>query len=753
MPTRIRFGLLTAVLSLLAACGGGSNNNTPPPGGNQPPPAPVPAPTAEDNANARSSQLKLSLRADTRELTITWTDTFSAETGYTVEAQSAGGAWQTLESLPAGQATGTPYEWKRVIDAPRTFRITATRSGYSVPLVTEGGQTEILVNLASTPMTIEVDQTPPVRGTVQLSLANALDVHTVYYYVDFTRVGISTTAPQFPVSWNAGDMTDGDHLIVAVVSQSSGAAIEVRRPIVVDNPNVAISLRVAPTPDNPDEVSMSGQVTANAGVRQIEFFANGAAVHVMTNPPQSYVHRISKAGLPSGTNVFRVVATDATGATAEATAQLLIDDPPVLTVTSPTDGAIVTNSVRIAGTLTEDTSSVTMTISLGDLPIHTTSSVGAFGFDYSIAGLAPGEYNLFFRVRDGKGQQAYNVLRIIVPPSQFTYERVASGVAKLLASEQGALVYKKTDGSVVLRGAGGVETTLQIPSTFRFINDWQMSRGRVVMAASDETSRHIYTFAADGQVINLSQPTGSISNNNNHAVLKGSRVVWYGNDYYQIYNLDTDEVTVVARPAAATELGRAAYDLVTTPGSEQLLFWGRTGGTDMNPIYDLFRYSLNTGTTDRLTGGDGQHRYVETDNTRLVWTKGSGTEADLLAAPVANPSATTVLSPTVWEFELRDGLVAWVDDNGFDLIQNIMVNDGTTTTVLASATPGAYVGHVSDGRVTFGENQKFMLWSASGGKQMLLNNRPTDPGFHDDGIAFIGTGASDSMSVHRVVLP
>jgi hypothetical protein len=758
MVTRIRLGLLAAVLSLLAACSGGgsgSNDTTPPPaGGFVPPPAPAPSPSAEDIANARSSQLKVSLRSDTKEVTITWTDTFSAETGYTVESRLADGAWQIAESLPAGTATGTPYEWKRNIDSSRTYRISATKGGYSMPLETPEGKAEIALDLSSAPMTIEVDQTPPVTGTVQLSLANAVDVTSVGYFVDLNTIASSSAGPQFPVSWNSGDVTDGDHLLLALVQQSSGATIEVRRQIAVDNPNVAISLNVGFTQLNPCCVYMSGRATAAAGVQQIEFFVNGAPVHVITNPAEYYKHEIDKFALPGGTNNFRVVATDGAGATAEATAQLVIDNRPVLTLTSPADGAIVTDNLRVEGTLVEDYSTVEMTVSLGSVQIHQTSAAGAFGFDYSLAGLPAGEYTLMASAHDAANQYTSVSRTIIVPPSELVYELVATGVSALLDTDQGALLYKKADETVVLRSAAGVETTLQVPAGLRTVSAWQLSSGRVVMAADDPVSGyHIYTFAPNGQAINLSQQVGSHYNFN--PVLKGPWVVWFGecgaSDCYRMYNLDTQQHRPgVTPPAAASSIFRSGFDLVTTPGAEQLVYPGSTG-TSSNPIYDLFRYDLTSQTTEMLTGGDGNYGLVQTDNARLIWIKKGPpvflSAGELLVAPLANPTAPTVLSLTAYvgEFALRDGLVAWREGS-----RNVRVNDGATTTLVA--TNNAWLLDVADGRVTLVEGGALKVWTSGGGTQTLLTRWPTTS-VHDDGILFIGTGYSSSKSVYRIVLP
>lgn len=45
-----------------------------------------------------------------------------------------------------------------------------------------------------------------------------------------------------------------------------------------------------------------------------------------------------------------------------------------------------------------------------------------------------------------------------------------------------------------------------------------------------------------------------------------------------------------------------------------------------------------------------------------------------------------------------------------------------------------------------------MTWSATGGKQTLLNNLPISA-LHNGNSAFITTGSSDAMLLYRLVLP
>lgn len=756
MITRMSKGLLAPLLvCLMTACsgggGGGSSNTTPPPTGNNPPPTtpPTTTPTAEDVANARSSELKASLRADTNELTITWKDAFAAETGYTVEARAADGTWQVLESLPAGQATGTAYEWQRVINASTTYRVRATRDGYSVPLEIAADVPQIAVNLNSQ-MAIEVDPAPPVSGPVRLSIENPVDVQAVTYYLDTQTINTSNTAPDFALNWNSIEFTDGEHLLQAAVQQTSGVSVELRRAIVVDNPATAISFDVFAR-DLGRLVAFAGLATAEAGIQQLEFFANGAPIQVLSASGQTrfnYDFHLPRENLPGGTVTFRVVATDTNGLTVEATDQYEVDKTPQLTLTTPANGALVRNTLRLEGTFSEDVSTATVTARLGDVVIMQLppQASGSFQFDYSLAGFPAGEYTLTVNVLDEGFQGQTVTRRVIVPASQAVYELVASNVAKLLATDEGAVLYQKTDGSVILRNAAGVETTLPVPSGFYSVSNWQLDGGYVVMSGVlASNTYHVYAFTPTGQVRNLSLQSGSEMNST--PKLKSPWVTWYrvgaGNDpdYFHLYNLTTDAVTVVAHPAGLYSVSTDTA-MVTTPGAEQFFFTGFSGATDRN---DVFRYDLQTQTTDMLTAGEAQHTYLQTDNTRLAVLRGLWGSYELFTAPVTNATTLTSLGPILNVVpKLRDGLVVYNAASG------IKANDGTTTMDVGSA---GTVYSVADGRVLFNESPpKLLTWSAAGGKQMLLNTLPISA-LHDGNSAFITTGTSDSMLLYRITLP
>jgi len=755
MIARIRTGVLAPLfLCLMAACGGGGggSNNTPPPTGNNPPPPPTPAPTAEDIANARNSQLKANLRVDTKELTITWRDAFAAETGFTVEVREVDGSWQLLEALPPAANTNTIYTWQRIINASRTYRVRATRDTYSVPLEVSPDAPELPINLDSLP-SIEIDQALPVSGPLQLTVANAVGASSVAYFIDANpnAINTSTAGPTFPFNLDARNYTDGNHLLRAFVRLPSGVSVELTRSIFVDNPTVAASLDVSMTSasSSEDRVIVSATVTARAGVQQLEFFVNGAPLRVLQGN-DAYVFSVPTTELPGGTLVFRLVATDRSGNTGEATATIDIDTRPRLTVTSPANGTLVRDTLRLEGTFAEDVSTAVVTASLGNVQIMQlpAQTSGSFGIDYSLAGLPADEYTLTVSAQDSAGRTRTDVRRVILAPTQLIYEFVASNVAELLATDEGVVLYRKTDGSVVLRNAAGAETTLPIPANLSGIADWQLDGGYVVMSAYvPPASRHIFAFTPTGEVKNLSLQGGSTANG--IPQLKRPWVMWLAEssaNHFQIYNLDTDAVTVVSRPASALQLdGLSNFDMVTTSGAEQFLFTAQTGSVGPQLLVDVFRYNLQTQTTDVLTGGNSPYLTVQTDNSRLAWLD-FGNQREILIAPVSNATAPTSLGPSLqMKPQLRDGWIVWIDPS-----YRIKANDGTATVDVGEA---GNVRSVADGRVLFDDaNGQLMIWTAAGVRRMLLRNLPIGA-IHDGDVGFITTGTSESMLLYRISLP
>jgi hypothetical protein len=702
----------------------------------------------------------MTLQPASRQLSITWLDTFSAETGYKIEVRNAAGAWETVEALAASPSTGTTYQWQRVIDSSRTYRVTATHPNYSVPLQTDAGVSDIPIELVPQPMSLELDQESPLRGIVQLSIANPQNVQWVDYYIDLTLLASVDTAPSFATDWNVVSVPDGNHLVVASVRQTSGARVELRREVVVDNPAVAVMLTYERVNLGGRDLSLRARATADAGIQSVQFLVNDNPLQTVTTQTgaDTYVHVVSAevlAGLPAGPNTFKAIATDNDQATAEAVLEIPIDNPPTLTLATPFDGAIVSGQLHVQGSFGDDNPGAVLRLTLGDVQIHQQSTAGAIDFNYPVNSLGAGEYTFTAAVMDSQGKQTTRQMNVIVTSSPLTYQLVSRN-AEVLATFQGALLYRKFDGTVIWRAAGGTETTLQLPAGLSNVGNWQMDDAHVVMSAMGPAPNagalHVYRFDASGQATNISQPL-SLSRTEN-PLLRSPWVIWTNgvSQSYSIYNLDTDAHILVPVPPAASTLGNWRYDFVPTPGSEQFFFWAQTGGSGTLSTYDIFRYRLDNGTTAILTSGGSKQTYVQADTTRAAWQKSPADRIEppfeLTVAPTANPTSTTTLSSTMISFALSDQTLAWLEGTSDPRV--LKVDDGVTTTVTTNASNVAPV--TADGHVIFNEGGKVYSWSRSAGKRLLLDTLPARPAQQDDGVAFLTTGA-ESFSVYRVELP
>lgn len=100
----------------------------------------------------------------------------------------------------------------------------------------------------------------------------------------------------------------------------------------------------------------NGTLSANAAdsdgaVAKVEFFLNGISAGVVTAPP----YQVSAAGLAAGPYDLTATATDDQSATKTSLAiHFTVNDPPSITLTSPTNGAVFITPVDI--TLSADTS-------------------------------------------------------------------------------------------------------------------------------------------------------------------------------------------------------------------------------------------------------------------------------------------------------------------------------------------------------------------------------------------------------------
>jgi hypothetical protein len=354
--------LALALLScVLIACGGGGGGNdggtggtgnpppTTPPGGGSPnnPPPPPPDPVDWEQHSAEHARVRMLLNGTV--LAIEWTDLFDNELGFQVERRVGAGSWEIVESLPA--MSGGSGFWSRSVPIAASYRLTATLQGRSMPLHSPGNETEIAIDPApSNPATIQIDQAEPVRGDLQVSLQNAGPAIAVIYTFEGAALARVTSGETFAATLPAQHLVDGRRELHAFIEKTPGLTLGYQRILQVDNPAPAVVFFFASTYPS-GTTHINAKASSDAGITSVEFFVNGASVHVASAPvpgTDQYNYPVDISTLQPGTYVFRVVATDSTTATVAMERTYTVNAAPTLNVTGLFDGMIVSgDSVMI----------------------------------------------------------------------------------------------------------------------------------------------------------------------------------------------------------------------------------------------------------------------------------------------------------------------------------------------------------------------------------------------------------------------
>lgn len=742
--------LILGLLSfILAACGGGGGgggagndppSTTPPPGSgapNNPPPEPPPPldPVAEAENNARSARLRMTQVPGSAgtQLVIDWVDRFDDERGYQVQRRIGDGNWEIVEMLPPID-TG-PGVWGRAVTVSAHYRVLAVLEDRSLPLHSSGDESEIYIDVdPATPLpTIQLDQTEPVRGPLQVSMQNAEGALSVTYLIENASLAQSTAGGTFPATIPAQHLVNGSRALRAFVQKSPGLQFLIQRPLLVDNPTPAVQLGFTVPADPQWPLVIRARASSPAGIIAVQFFVNGDSVHVAIAPessgeyPGEYIYRMDQTTVASGPTAFRAVATDGNGATAVMDYTFTINRNPSLNITGLFDGMIATGStVSISGEFGDDAAGATLTISAGTVRLLSTQ-ISPFRATLLLANVPAGEHSVTVRVRDVSGRvQALNY-NIIVPSTTLNYQVLDDDVRELLAADQNTLLYRKHSGAVLQRNSTGAPT--QLPAASAGFASYALTVGRIVARGHDG---HVYLLDASGQPIDLCGAGGSVGNAG--ASVRGPWVSWIpANDTstIKLYNLQTETLRDVP---IGSPLTAQLPQVVATPGHEQLLFYSTLAGTE-----GIYRYDLTTNAIQLMVSG--RVGFPQSDGNRLVWFDFAEAPNKLLAAPLSNPTASIVLDSNYGVGGIDDGVVVW-----FDRDHRLSANDGTVTTPLAFPA-AAYV--LNDGQVIYSEDGRMQVWSPSRGERLWLDT--TAPVRHANGVAYFLTAGGNTL--YSVTLP
>ncbi len=737
------------LLSGLAACGGGGSapSATPTP----PPPPPPPSASATDLSNARAANLSATLDAATQLITLQWSDTFPAGTAYAIEQQSSGGSWSSIDSVPGPNGSGATLAWTRTTNTSLTLRVAAQKVGYEVPLDTASGNTSVAVTLPTGNPTIQLDQSQPLAGTANLSIANGGAYSRVAWYVDLNSIGTSTTAPSYSMPLLASNLTAGTHLILARLETAPDSYVELRLTIQVANPEVAVTVGVSGTSGN---VYVNVTATSAYGIVLVGASLDGNSLGTLSAPNCSgmgcgatYQFAVNASTAGSGLHTITAIATDGNSVSASASRSVTFSNPPTLTLSTPADGALVNGSLQIAGSFGTDKPGVTVSVAgtLGSVPVLAAAS-SPFSSTFSLSGVVAGAYTLTVTATDSSGQTSTISQQItvtssssIVYPPAFTLGTGGS----LLAVNGSNAVYATGNGQIH-RHTSSADTILS-QGTITNLSGWQVSSDGAVFAQGFGTDRpggavSIYLWpAATSTAINLSNAAGSSSIYDQLLPVHYPWVLWASLvsshwSQYTLYNVMTGENLTIPGPAGVTLVGNNNCDFISAGGTLTLFYWVESQAANLQYTTNVYRWEQASHASTPLSS-DGLSLYPQTDGNRVAW------QTDHTAPPPNPPytlstlalgsNASATLSSSMTSFQLSSGLLGWLEQtistsaNGISTVtaQSIKAADSTTSSTISNLLSSTFFG-ASGGYVAFEENGHLYDWSVTGGRTLLFDAAP-----------------------------
>ena len=387
--------------------------------------------TATDAVGAKGAvSITITVTAPEGYPTVTIT---SPETGTTITAGVAVTFVGSATDPEDGDLTGDALVWSSSVDGPLGTGLSVTKNGLTVgPHVVTLTATDAAGLSVSTSITFTINQSPtanitsPTNGAT-FTFGDAIAfAGTATDDEDGTLTGNSLAWSSSAddelgsgTSLSKSDLSAGQHTITLTVTDAAGAT---------GSASIVVTINARPVPSitSPDDGStftVGDDITMQGSATDPEDgdLTGDALAWISSLDGQLGTGTsITKNDLTNGQHTITLTATDAANATRSASIVLTINQPPVVSITSPDDGSTFTSGDNItmqgAGTDSED----------GDLTgtalVWTSSADGQIGTGTSISrnDLSTGEHTITLTAKDSDGATSTAAVTISVVPPEVT---------------------------------------------------------------------------------------------------------------------------------------------------------------------------------------------------------------------------------------------------------------------------------------------------------------------------------------------
>lgn len=238
--------------------------------------------------------------------------------------------------------------------------------------------------------------------------------------------------------------------------------------------------------------------------------------------------------------------------------------------------------------------------------------------------------------------------------------------------------------------------------------------------------------------------------------MSGSWIAWSSgaSQRYHLYNVDTQESHIIAKPSYSPYLGNNSYSLVVLADTVRFYAWTQTGGSGTTSLFDILQYDTKTKAMTRLTNNGLQNYYPQASKTRIAWqqtpsSQGNNAPYSLVIASIDNPLTQQILSTVMKRFWLSDdNLLVWEDAIGSQTAIN--ANNGVSQYSLPAS--NISVVAVGDGKVVYNKNNTTWVWQPSKEPSQLFAFVIQQPKFDKaTGMLYFTTGNENNL--YRIKLP
>jgi hypothetical protein len=233
-----------------------------------------------------------------------------------------------------------------------------------------------------------------------------------------------TVSPRDSASFDIVEDVDlvnsGDQTFTVTVTDGDGLVATKSRDLVVTHPDPGLTVTSAPDPNTlvSSAAEFAGSATNNSGTNGLTLTldVNGVTVQtvdldIAAGATGNFDVTQDVGSLDVGSDVFDVVVTDINGLSTDDSRQLEVDHPPVVSITSPMPGDMVSGVVTVTGTVSNgapDVGNPTVTASVDathqgtDMPSVAEGDTGNFSIDLDLSDLT-GDQTITVTATDASG--------------------------------------------------------------------------------------------------------------------------------------------------------------------------------------------------------------------------------------------------------------------------------------------------------------------------------------------------------------